>query len=84
MAKWTKLGALWNKKSKSGHEFLTGEITIDEIKTKISVWPNDKQGNEKRPDFNIYLSEEMASLSAKGHREPGDDDNPSNDGSCPF
>jgi uncharacterized protein (DUF736 family) len=60
MSNWTKLGAFWKKISKSGKKFLAGEITIDGTKTKITCWPNDKGGNEKRPDFVIYLSEDQS------------------------
>jgi uncharacterized protein (DUF736 family) len=50
MSDWTKLGAFWKKKSKNGKTFLSGVIKIDDKETKITCWPNDKNGNEKRPD----------------------------------
>lgn len=58
MSDWKKLGAFWTKVSGKGKKFLAGEIEIDGKKTKITCWPNDKGGNEKRPDFVIYLSED--------------------------
>jgi uncharacterized protein (DUF736 family) len=80
MSEWKKLGAFWTKVSGKGKKFLAGEIEIDGKKTKITCWPNDKGGNEKRPDFVIYLSEDRdapraaSKPAASDANESGDDD----------
>jgi len=71
--KWTKIGAFWKKRSKSGKAFLAGEITIDGVKTKITCWPNDKAGNEKRPDYVIYRDDYKPASQDDGGAE-GDED----------
>lgn len=54
----TKLGALWKKTSQKGEVFMSGEIEINGVKTKIVVFKNSHKEQEKHPDYNILLSEE--------------------------
>ena len=55
MAKYEKLGALWVRELASGMVIYSGSVTIDGKITKITLFPNDKGDNPKRPDFNIVL-----------------------------
>lgn len=49
-----KVGALWAKSGKKGR-FLSGVLEVDGGKIDVFVFPNDKDGNEKRPDYNIMI-----------------------------
>ncbi len=51
----TNKGALWKKTAKSGLEYISGRLNVDGTDYNISVFNNDKQGNEARPDFNIVV-----------------------------
>lgn len=70
---WTKLGSLWKNESPTGKKYLSGVIEIDEKKTNISIWINDKGDNPKRPDFNIYLIEKQKPV-APAEQSDADDD----------
>lgn len=51
------IGALWVKKSKKGQDFFSGNVEVNGIKVDIVVFRNNKDGNEKRPDYQILKSE---------------------------
>ena len=52
-------GALWKRvSSKTGLDYLSGEIRINNMIHKISAFVNDRKDNEKQPDYNILLNEE--------------------------
>lgn len=46
-------GALWEKTSKTGNQYYSGNLTIDNIKYKLTMFINDKKGNEKSPDYRL-------------------------------
>jgi hypothetical protein len=50
-------GSLWNKVSAKGTKYYSGTATIDNKDYRVSMFENDKQGNEKRPDFNLVFEE---------------------------
>lgn len=53
----TELGCLWERESRNGR-FFSGNVTINGQKTDIIVFSNNfKKGNDKAPDYRIYLSE---------------------------
>ena len=51
------IGALWARQSKNGASYLTGFIEIDGKRQEVVLFPNKKDGNDKRPDWRIYPSE---------------------------
>ena len=51
-----KIGAIWQRKSAKGFPYLSGSIEIDGKKLQFAAFPNKKEGNEKRPDWNIIES----------------------------
>jgi len=55
------IGALWEKTSGRGANFLTGEVEIDGKKIKLVCFKNGYKEQEKHPDWRIYLSEQQAS-----------------------
>ena len=52
---------LWKKKSKSGITYCSGKIKIGANEYYITLFNNDKKGNEKAPDFNIIMRESVIS-----------------------
>jgi hypothetical protein len=78
----TKLGALWQKTA----TFLTGEIEIGGVKTRIKVSKvRDKGDNPKRPDWTIALDdwkkpEEKPQYVPDGNEPPS----PMSDSDIPF
>ena len=50
-------GAVWQRKSANGVEYMTGFVEIAGSKQEIVMYRNKKDGNEKRPDWRIYPSE---------------------------
>lgn len=56
MTEYTKIGALWKRKSQAGEKYLSGEVEINGEKIQISVWDVEKRfENPKYPDYRIYL-----------------------------
>ena len=51
-----KIGALWERHKKDGEIFLSGEITIRGVATKIVCWVNQykEDADDKKPNFVIY------------------------------
>lgn len=55
-----KIGSLWEKTSKTGMTFYSGNITINGVQTAIVVFPN-KKSKDTHPDFVIQQSEPYVS-----------------------
>ena len=53
-----RLGGLWANKSKAGKKYLTGAIKINNVETKLIIFPNDRKENENQPDFNVFLKDD--------------------------
>lgn len=51
----TNKGALWTKTAKSGLVYKSGRLNVEGKEYNISMFDNDKQGNDARPDFNIVI-----------------------------
>lgn len=46
---------LWKKTSKNGIKYCTGKLKIGDKEFQVTLFNNDKKGNEKAPDFNLIL-----------------------------
>ena len=44
---------LWKSTSKDGKQYFSGNIG----NAKILIFPNDKRGNEKAPDYQLVIAE---------------------------
>lgn len=51
----TNKGAIWNRTAKSGLQYQSGRLNVDGKEFNISLFKNNKDGNEARPDFNIVV-----------------------------
>jgi len=64
------IGALWiNVSTKNGKKFMVGNITINNITTKIIVFKNEKKNSDNQPDFNIVLKKENPETQQKSANE---------------
>jgi uncharacterized protein (DUF736 family) len=50
------IGALWARTSSKGNQFLSGFVQVNGEKYEIIVFQNNKDGNDKRPDYRIFPS----------------------------
>lgn len=68
-------GSLWKKQSKKGTWYYSGNTTIDNHDYKVSMFENDKKGNENRPDFNLVFEEPKQQIqeSPKQENDPFQD-----------
>lgn len=64
-----KIGSLWEKVSKTGMTFYSGNITINGVQTAIVVFPN-KKSKDTQPDFVIQQSEPYVSSKPKQEPKP--------------
>ena len=78
--KWKKVGSLWEQESRGGKPYWSGNVTVGGVQINISVWPNDKGDNPKRPDFRLMLQEDDekpdSPSGAPYEPPPADDDLP--------
>lgn len=52
------VGALWIKESKKGDKFFSMQVEINGVKHNFVGFKNNyKEGNEKAPDYKIFVSE---------------------------
>ena len=58
-------GALWTRESKTGEEYMTGEVTVDGKKIEIVVYRNGYKEEDRHPDFRIYERQPMESQVAE-------------------
>lgn len=60
-----KIGALWIKQSRGGAEFMSGEVVIDGVRQRITVFRNGYKTDENRqPDYHVF--KEQARTEASG------------------
>jgi hypothetical protein len=52
---------LWKKEAKSGIKYCTGKIKIGDREFQLTLFNNDKKGNEKAPDFNLIVRDGVIS-----------------------
>lgn len=50
---------LWKKQAKSGITYCSGKIKLGDRKFQVVLFNNDKKGNEKAPDFNLILKDNI-------------------------
>lgn len=58
--------ALWKKEAKSGVKYCSGKLKIGEREYQVTLFNNDKKGNEKAPDFNLIIKD---SINTQGKQE---------------
>lgn len=51
----TNKWAIWIKKAKSGLMYKSWRLNVEWVEYNITMFDNDKQWNENRPDFNVVI-----------------------------
>ena len=72
MSDWKEreIGGLWEKKSGSGKDYLSGTVTINGEVVPFQAWPNTfKKEGENTPDFRLYRQDETTN-SAPANNAP--------------
>jgi len=68
-----RIGGLWLKTSKKGTKFFSGSITLDDVKTSILVFKNNKKEKENSPDYQIFLPDKREKPQRDEENIPDDD-----------
>jgi hypothetical protein len=50
---------LWKKEAKSGIKYCSGKLKIGDKEYQVTLFNNDKKGNEKAPDFNLIVKDNI-------------------------
>lgn len=50
---------LWKKEAKSGIKYCSGKLKIGDKEYQVTLFNNDKKGNEKAPDFNLIVKDSI-------------------------
>ena len=50
---------LWKKQSQKGTKYCTGKLKIGDREYQVTLFNNDKKGNEKAPDFNLIVKDNI-------------------------
>ena len=52
---------LWKKESQKGIKYCSGKLKIGDKEYQLTLFNNDKKGNEKAPDFNLIVRDSVIS-----------------------
>ena len=52
---------LWKKQSEKGTKYCSGKLKIGDKEYQLTLFNNDKKGNEKAPDFNLIVRDSVIS-----------------------
>lgn len=52
---------LWKKKSQKGNTYCSGKFQLNGKDYYLTLFNNDKKGNEKAPDFNLIIRDGVIS-----------------------
>ena len=68
-----KIGALWIKQSRGGAEFMSGEVEIDGVKQRVTVFRNGyKTDANRQPDYHVFKEQAGPESSPKTNDESGE------------
>lgn len=66
------IGALWLKQGAKG-KYMSGEVTIGDVKTRVVVFKNDrKEEGDKYPDYRIFRQKSKEELARDRGEEEGE------------
>ena len=64
---------LWKKKSQKGNTYCSGKIKIENKEYYLTLFNNDKKGNDKAPDFNLIVRDAVKEQKEQEKIELGQD-----------
>lgn len=50
---------IWKKTSKKGNTYCSGKFKLDGKEYYLTLFNNDKKGNEKAPDFQLFIRDSI-------------------------
>lgn len=50
---------IWKRTSKKGNKYCSGKFKLDGKEYFLTLFNNDKKGNEKAPDFNLIIRDSI-------------------------
>ena len=50
---------LWKHESKKGNKYCSGKFKLDGKEYFLTLFNNDKKGNEKAPDFQLFIRDSI-------------------------
>lgn len=62
---------LWKKKSQKGNTYYSGKFQIDGKDYYLTLFKNDKKGNEKAPDLRIFIKDSTNTLEKQENENKG-------------
>ena len=78
MGKLKQIGGFWRKTSKSGLDFYSGNIQVNNERVSVVIFENTMKKNPKQPDYNIFLSENNGYNNNYNNQSQNDNDYPQN------
>ena len=65
-----KIGALWIKQSRGGAEFMSGEVEVDGVKHRVTVFRNSyKTDANRQPDYHVFKEQPRAEAASQSGDE---------------
>lgn len=58
---------LWKHESKKGNKYCSGKFKLDGKDYYLTLFNNDKKGNEKAPDFQLFIRDSINTLEKQGN-----------------
>lgn len=52
-----EIGALWNKTTSAGKQYMTGKLTIGSLELNVVCFSNTSKNSEKHPDWRVLISQ---------------------------
>lgn len=74
------VAGLWKNTSKNGQEYFSGNLGD----CKILIFPNDKKGNDRAPDYRLVIAEKNKKTETQKAAHATSADNPFNDNDVPI
>lgn len=62
---------LWKHESKKGNKYCSGKFKLDGKEYFLTLFNNDKKGNEKAPDFQLFIRDSINTLEKQKNQNKG-------------
>lgn len=62
---------IWKKTSKKGNTYCSGKFNLNGKDYYLTLFNNDKKGNEKAPDFQLFIRDSINTLEKQENENKG-------------
>ena len=62
---------LWERKSQKGNTYYSGKFQLDSKDYYLTLFKNDKKGNEKAPDLRVFIKDSTNTLEKQENQNKG-------------